>query len=57
MTVKEGKTQKLICLCEVKWYYRKSEVVKSRPQAKSWISVNEVFTTQSSDVILASAIQ
>ncbi|CAD8120928.1 unnamed protein product [Paramecium sonneborni] len=56
ITINENKSSKLICLCEVRWFYRKSEVIKFRPQAKAWISNSEVFNTTCTDYILASAI-
>ncbi|CAD8073989.1 unnamed protein product [Paramecium primaurelia] len=56
ITIKENKSTKLICLCEVNWFYRKSEIIKFKPQAKPWISNNEVFSTNCTDYILASTI-
>lgn len=56
MTIKEAKSQKYICLCEVKWYYKKNEIVKIKPGHKNWISQNEIFGTNQSDIIQATAI-
>ncbi|KAM3143540.1 hypothetical protein pb186bvf_004302 [Paramecium bursaria] len=56
MTVKVDKSNKLLCLCEVKWFYRKSEVIKHAPQHKKWISNQELFSSSSTDIIPAQSI-
>lgn len=38
ITIKEAKSNKLICLCEVNWYFKRNEVVKYAPDHKKWIS-------------------
>ena len=56
MQIKESKTNKFILLSQVKWFYKKNEIVNILPQHKSWISSNELFTTNSTDYILTTAI-
>ena len=40
----------------MKWYYKKSEIVKVKPVHKNWISSNEIFLTHQTDIIQATAI-
>ncbi|KAM3143541.1 hypothetical protein pb186bvf_004303 [Paramecium bursaria] len=56
ITIKESKSNKLICLCEVNWYFRRNEVVKYAPDHKKWISNQEVFASTHVDIIRANSI-
>ncbi|CAD8212580.1 unnamed protein product [Paramecium octaurelia] len=56
ISIKEPTTLKLICLCRVQWYMRKSEVIKSHPKSNEWVSEQELFKTKHEDYILAQTV-
>ncbi|CAD8195693.1 unnamed protein product [Paramecium pentaurelia] len=56
ISIKEPTTLKLICLCRVQWYMRKSEIIKSHPKSNEWISEQELFETKHEDYILAETV-
>ncbi|CAD8171880.1 unnamed protein product [Paramecium octaurelia] len=56
ISIKEPTTAKLICLCRIQWYMRKSEIIKSQPKCSEWISEQELFITNHQEYILAQSI-
>ncbi|CAD8054757.1 unnamed protein product [Paramecium primaurelia] len=56
ISIKEPTTTKLICLCKIQWYMRKSEIIKSKPKCSEWISEQELFLTNHQEYILAQSI-
>ncbi|CAD8096734.1 unnamed protein product [Paramecium sonneborni] len=56
LSIKEPTTAKLICLCRIQWYMRKSEIIKSQPKCSEWISEQELFITNHQEYILAQSI-
>ncbi|CAK63123.1 unnamed protein product (macronuclear) [Paramecium tetraurelia] len=55
-SVLEPQTNKLICLCQVQWFLKKSEIVNHKPRARCWIGTQEIFSTKKNDYILAQTI-
>ncbi|CAD8119161.1 unnamed protein product [Paramecium sonneborni] len=55
-SVLEPQSNKLICLCKVQWYMKKSEIVIHKPRARCWIGTQEIFSTKTNDFILAQTI-
>ncbi|CAK63928.1 unnamed protein product (macronuclear) [Paramecium tetraurelia] len=56
VSVMVPRTNKYICLCNVEWYMRKSEVIKNHPKSNEWASEQEIFKTKLSEYILAQTI-
>ena len=54
--INEIKTNTFILLAEVKWYYKRNEIIKILPMHKNWISQSEVFATDQADYIQITAI-
>ncbi|CAD8196038.1 unnamed protein product [Paramecium pentaurelia] len=50
------RTNKYICLCNIQWYMRKSEVIKNHPKSNEWVSEQELFKTKHQEYILAQTI-
>ncbi|CAD8120535.1 unnamed protein product [Paramecium sonneborni] len=55
-SVLEPSSKKLICLCKVQWYMRKSDIIIHKPRARQWIGTQEVFSTKTNNYILAQTI-
>ncbi|CAD8197522.1 unnamed protein product [Paramecium pentaurelia] len=55
-SVLEPQTNKLICMCQVQWFMKKSEILIHKPRARCWIGTQEIFSTKKNDFILAQTI-